>query len=799
MSHKKRMKYPITVIGLISILAISSLSGCSKSNDKNNTSVSTTTKSDSDSKQETSTKMKTVGDVATTDENAEVGSYESLGNFIGKDLELFSVEQFDIASNIEGYGFENGVIWGVDRSSRMYMMINTDGEAVYAVSGNFDPEIHRTGDGFTYIELTSSEDGQNETQIEVIVDSSGEETCRLVSDDSNIYHIIGYSDGKFIVMYTYQDMDTNKVYLYAIDSEGNIITEPKEVGDVNTISSYVSAKNLGDNIFVLSDSGSGVNFNMKSEWFYNADTGALIKTDTPITVLGNFYDGKTVVLGKYGYYWIESKDFTVDHDNYSPGTLLQMPEAAEYTSYLNGKIFGTNKDDIADIFDSDEKSLGWVDSYQQYSYLSVYPQNDGYIVVSFRGADEKDYLTVLDEEGKELYSPMGTISEYGDTEYIQAGYIHQSGSNDGLYFIYPDGSSHKWNEDLSEMNELCGEMVGDGYIVMENSDTAWEGWDSSSVYRFSSLKQRDWVSVQILNDTKISDFSDLTVTKAPDGILSSAGDVDTQDDVAADDSEETYESLEGVTLFDQDGVTITVDSKNNLEVINNNPENKKLKMSLDSVAYNGIVAYSSQTIGFNDLQSGSSEYLKCPEYDQYINSLTTLSHNYSELPLMEARYDFSLQIGSDGETKDYAKTIRLTNYDESKLEPFFSNKIGDYTTSDGRSISAYRVETDLAAAVLIQNDSDANLSVYNSGMNPLIWFMNGERLNDEARIQVDLSKYNIAPTTCTIYHFDEGADSIRKRKELTNDTDIDMTLRMYYELLDEAGSDYIEVNLGIID
>ena len=201
------------------------------------------------------------------------------------------------------------------------------------------------------------------------------------------------------------------------------------------------------------------------------------------------------------------------------------------------------------------------------------------------------------------------------------------------------------------------------------------------------------------------------------------------------------DSFRNVTLFDQDGVSLTMLDMNNFEVRDVNEDNKKAEVWMVDILYDGMF-YDRGTYGSGaSLKSGESEEFSV--YGLYDESdFWSMAGNYSpvlsELPLIEMSFKFMVQIGSDSEEVLYTRTVRLNRYSEESLQPLYENKAGVFPCGEG-SYEVYLLRSGDKVAYAVKNLTGEDLlmagtagTMHGHGY----WWTNGKQYGSELAVDI---------------------------------------------------------------
>ena len=311
------------------------------------------------------------------------------------------------------------------------------------------------------------------------------EILRCFRDDViTNYAILGYADGYFVVSMwktRSNEMDSGEHYLLFLDRDGNALYDPFFIGKSTN---YINIIYLGENIFCVDEFG-----------FINAGNGTTQRVsnssgwDLTDFVLGPFYEGKTLVdIGIDGefhdkenpaFYVLSVDDLQEDKTFFMPYETLEIPfrpDGGSDQPYLfsagTGFVYseGLILSSAGYIFDLEGNQHDWVRRYikGENFRLSFSGYDGGYALILSAGQGFEQTVTIIDRQGKEMYSPV-QIGESDRVLDFQAGYVllekwdNPTTDDPSMYFIYPDGSLHTvGKDDLSGLPDLTFSYVGCG-------------------------------------------------------------------------------------------------------------------------------------------------------------------------------------------------------------------------------------------------------------------------------------------------------------------------------------------------
>ena len=288
---------------------------------------------------------------------------------------------------------------------------------------------------------------------------------------------------------------------------------------------------------------------------------------------------------------------------------------------------------------------------------------------------------------------------------------------------------------------------------------------------------------------------------------------------------DTVFHIDDTVIFDEEGVTVTLkdfsydkmessyylDSEDDFDtyyykvnVVNNNPDNRKVSFRICDVSLNGFSARISPYT-FNEILVGDSE-----EYDgkkitdnTYRIALGVFRERLNRFPIETVGIYYYIQIGSDSEWKHGQTFIKTSNYKDSNWEKLYGDKIyeedmtaesSDYQDKMG-NISVYL--RDGIDDIYRDGIAVKCITVLNSGDLELKFTDISIVINGEVdREHCNANWIGNTPMLKGEYivFLIDTPKNIRRNMELSNDELLDVSLQ--FTLIDENGTTYdYEVNI----
>lgn len=303
--------------------------------------------------------------------------------------------------------FNNGYIW-IEYDKEFKGLMNESGKIVY--STDKDARTNPISeDGYTFYSVT-----KDKHNVNTIIDKEGKETFTLQNTDDEVYNILAQGDGTFLVSHKQSGFSDIKYSIYTIDPNGKMIGTKKEVESQPVSATYkgnkmflVSFKNLWDieyKVFNCNNDSfyllNGLRKTMNSYPFYNG-TGYLCNY-----IWNESEPSYQYFYGSISYDDISSEEswenwmsnHSVDKNSYkSHNDLKYIQEGFR----LNER----NKNEIC-FLGYDDKQIKLPSFPETTSIKEIGDFSGGYLPIFLQGADEKNYVTVVDTSGKQMYEPV---------------------------------------------------------------------------------------------------------------------------------------------------------------------------------------------------------------------------------------------------------------------------------------------------------------------------------------------------------------------------------------------------------
>lgn len=391
-------------------------------------------------------------------------------------LEVVSTDTYQLARYFiidESHIFnDEGVAWAIledpqSSDDTMLGLINTEGEilyladpADYGAQKASDVTTSPFVDGLSAIYMPGS-------STFTIVDEQG--AVRYDNDDESLLMVTPTEDGTFLVLRHDSGFEHDGYVICVLDSDLEL--HDTGVADDGTLPD-MEITTLADGIYAVSAS---------------------------TMQIGRYLDVNKGVIG-----WLPHIVSGSNEDYLFSGNFAIPIDDLENANGLieDWSAYEVSNEEIERLASSGP-SVTYPEFGDEVSYLKVDPFSGGYSAIYLRGADSKQYVTVIDESGTTQYDPMAlpyelsnknyyTLHTFDDNAKSCNGYIFDYNTDDGSIYTYPtaddargliiiapDGSEKELGDALPGLDDayfLCSEeivklAIGNGYILTNSIDT----------------------------------------------------------------------------------------------------------------------------------------------------------------------------------------------------------------------------------------------------------------------------------------------------------------------------------------
>ena len=419
-------------------------------------------------------------------------------------------------SIMTAYPFSEDRAWveyvDTDKSVTYTALIDTEGKVLYKTEKTvFMPTLMK--DGVSAINIKKAKDETDEYHF---IDNQGNDVGVLADEGAKVT-ILGSYGGKFLVMEEKSGFSSATLEIYIANKNGNKPAEPIATLDMNegyfavydysihslfgeTFGSSKEASYTYNSQFisefghsiVLVQKDDGLNItdiNMINENAnINDDFNGFIITELDCQVV-ELYDTKN---GMYISYEYHSEKYVYPFKEVLEGVydaVRLYQEAGVFTS--DGKVIEKD-DEVINVYDiatgepiREGIDLGGIIS-------GIIPSADGqYLAVTLRGADNEEYITVLDKDLNTMYEPKPRKWMEGHVHVVNGYIVTEVRNNDGDLGGYaPDGSAISLNnDDVSGIGRDAELIVGNRWILagsfinnsIINSETGYRSLDGKTI------------------------------------------------------------------------------------------------------------------------------------------------------------------------------------------------------------------------------------------------------------------------------------------------------------------------------
>ncbi len=264
-----------------------------------------------------------------------------------------------------------------------------------------------------------------------------------------------------------------------------------------------------------------------------------------------------------------------------------------------------------------------------------------------------------------------------------------------------------------------------------------------------------------------------------------------------------------VLLFEKEGVSVTLhhdvigpddEEEWYIEIINQNPINKKSRFQLDTILFDDIFIDGLDfpvNTGDASLLSGESSriYLVIYEESVFSEAMSRIAAGLDNLALAEMTIRFSVQIGSKEEFVTYTRKLRTASHEEDPLNALYGDPIGEYGYGGDLIYTVYRIKDPQFNVFAIANQSDRLLSALKRTTSlPCYWYVNGEQYTSPRFGSFTL----VIPSKATGLVKFADADTVYKNMELPDGTPLHLELSIPVPGMEIHGKT-IKLDLGRID
>ncbi len=312
--------------------------------------------------------------------------------------------------------FSEGFAWVQyldDNAQTVTSVINTNGDVIYTPEHPVD-YFSDFRDGYAFYLYTAENNGQDKSidnVVSCIIDTNGNVTYTSQNDGMKV--IIAYGDGHFLTLEHISTFDTEEWNFGSLDKKGNVLIDFDEYNNEiidfsrsyeltddyyegiwgDFLSSFVY---LEEGMFDLISGNNRVLYNVRENRWFEYYIGS------SIVFQGVFQDGY-LIAHTYNMWRTYVETINTNGEEAKFDALQDGLDATKYpfvSGYSEGVAFCGNA--YYDINGNIQISFPQYESRK----IGGGTFNQGFAPLYVEGADGKDYFTIIDLEGNELFAPV---------------------------------------------------------------------------------------------------------------------------------------------------------------------------------------------------------------------------------------------------------------------------------------------------------------------------------------------------------------------------------------------------------
>ena len=241
------------------------------------------------------------------------------------------------------------------------------------------------------------------TNIDVLIDSEGNEIYRTYGDKDDtvkIEHICGYANGVYLLAREESGISSKGVKLSLLSPDGNAVLEYTDA--FTSLDPYATASSLLNDLVYADDFTYRGNdwYEVNNRWI-NFDRMVIGRLGSGnLKTVSDYLTGTEIVAANGSYLAYYDDDLKYTGQSRANGYLGEMQEGMFF-----GCVLGKGDQYVSGYYDS---RLNRKISVDEYPHNQIYctPFCGDYATMEIHGADGKDYLTVIDRNGKQMFEPM---------------------------------------------------------------------------------------------------------------------------------------------------------------------------------------------------------------------------------------------------------------------------------------------------------------------------------------------------------------------------------------------------------
>ncbi len=326
---------------------------------------------------------------------------------------------------------------------------------------------------------------------EVIVDSKGNELYRTIQENystgSKREHIVAYGNGKFLMYRITSGIEGNKYMIGVIDKYGKDINEFVEmelqravVSPSDDWTDFYDTCYMGEDCFIFQQNDRSYIYDASANKILSSSNG----TETIVGMKDGkyFYNSKQVGLG-YSHLGIANVRENVEEKNgstHAKYTQIDYPEGYNRSKNKLCDLDGTQLFGDGEVYychgyyDVDGNRTISIPIYEDLKMWCSTFSDEGYALMVLCGADNYNYVTVIDRSGAQQFEPFRIKydkNSYSNlvniSSHIENGkFICQT--DDGLcIFDAKTGTKLDTIAKSTNSRNICVYAFGDGYALYE--------------------------------------------------------------------------------------------------------------------------------------------------------------------------------------------------------------------------------------------------------------------------------------------------------------------------------------------
>ncbi len=431
----------------------------------------------------------------------------------------------------------------------------------------------------------------------------------------------------------------------------------------------------------------------------------------------------------------------------------------------------------------------------------------GYYIYASEDAGEFVAMSV-DKDDVTFY-----VNEWGNA-YCLDGYLEEEEESAYLYLENPK------DREMTALGTITFIKLADDSDRLQISI---DKWGDRKCHIVSEEKYREFIEKFIAEDMEKGEgyeeegIAEVEPERKSESMVIKQ-DGDEKDVYASEDQEESQNEMEeffeteNFTIYDQDGVTITLenvaidewlahyedrgyvssDDSPVISIMNNNPDNKKLRFEVSAITFNGIegdLYYGDLRFDYIEAGGNSSKEIWLADglfSDDYQEAVKRLNQDFKSYPVETIGFYYKIQVGSDSELVSGCTILKTSKYQEGNLEKAYGEKICELEVEAEKTTCEVYYKQDADGFTVVLRNMGAEDGVNNeyciqSGLeNP--WLINGKKVKEYKTYGYSNGRIK-REGGVAVLRLEDTAEGIRKKAEIPNDEpiEIQMSVQVYGE------------------